>query len=161
VLAAMGGAAGLVLASFIQAAVLRLRPDRLPQLDGVTINAPVFLFTFGLLVVATLLFALWPAITTTKINLLEAIGSGGRTTGSVGRSRLRRLLVVSEVAFSLMLMIAAGLLVRSIVRLHAQELGFRSDHLLRAHLYLPPARYPDSASLTRFVDAYAERVRAL
>ena len=161
VLAMMGGVAGLMLAAFMEAAVLRLRPDRMPQLADVTINAPVFLFTFGLLVTATLLFAIWPALATTKINLVEAIGSGGRTIGSVGRSRLRRVLVVSEVAFSLMLMIAAGLLVRSIVRLHSQELGFRSDHLLRGHLYLPPARYPDSGSLTRFVDAYAQRVRAL
>ena len=161
VLAMLGGAAGLALAQLMEVTVRRLRPDRLPQLADVTINAPAFAFTFGLLVVATLLFAVWPAITTTRINLVEAIGSGGRTVGSVERSRLRRLLVVSEVAFSLMLMIAAGLLIRSIVRLHSQELGFRSDHLLRGHLYLPPARYPDSASLTRFVDAYAERVRAL
>jgi putative ABC transport system permease protein len=160
-LAVLGGLAGLLLAESLLSVMLRLRPDRMPQLASVTINTPVFLFSFALLVISTLLFALWPAFSTTRVSLLDVINAGGRTTTAAGRSRLRRLLVASEVAFSLMLMIAAGLLVRSIVRLHSQDLGFRSDHLLRAHLYLPPARYSDPASIVRFIEQYAERVRSL
>jgi putative ABC transport system permease protein len=58
-------------------------------------------------------------------------------------------------------MIGAGLLVRSIARLQSQEIGIRTDHLIRGHMYVPPARYPDSGALTRFVDSFADRVRAL
>ena len=96
------------------------------------------------------------------MDIVEALKESGRSsTSSVGRRRLRGLLVVSEIALSLMLLIAAGLLTRSVAKLQEQEVGFRSDHLLRAHLYLPPARYPDSPSMTRFVDAFAERARVL
>jgi len=74
---------------------------------------------------------------------------------------MRRVLVVMEMAMSLMLLVAAGLLVQSIMRLQRQQLGIRQDHLLTAHFYLPGVRYPNPDSITRFSDQFADRVRAL
>jgi putative ABC transport system permease protein len=161
-LAGVGGFLGVLLAVAGQQLIAAVRPDRLPQLASVAIDAKVLLFTLALSMLVTVLFGLSPALTAARIDVVEALKEGSRSSTS-GRARvqLRRLLVVTEIALSLMLMIGAGLLVRSIARLQAQELGFRSDHLLRAHLYLPPARYLDSPSLTRFVDAFADRARAL
>jgi putative ABC transport system permease protein len=162
VLAVLGGVVGLLLAAAGQQLIAAVRPERLPQLAGVGIDTRVLLFTLVMSTVVTVLFGLSPALTAARIDIVEALKDGGRSsTSGEGRRRLRGLLVVSEIALSLMLMIAAGLLVRSIARLQAQDIGFPTDHLLRAHLYLPTARYPDSPSLTRFVDTFAERVRAL
>lgn len=161
-LAAIGGGVGVLLASIGQRAMLLVRPDRLPQLATAAMDARVLIFTTAVSIIITIVFGLSPALTAARVNVVEGLKEGGRaSTAGVSRRRVRHLLVVSEVAFSLMLLIAAGLLVRSIARLQSQELGFRSDHLLHAHLYLPPVRYPDSPSLTRFVDAFAARVRAL
>jgi putative ABC transport system permease protein len=71
------------------------------------------------------------------------------------------LFVVSEMAFAVMLLIGTGLLIRSLIRLQEQNTGFRVDHLLTTHLFLPPVRYPDAVSLTRFSGEYLSRVRQL
>jgi predicted permease len=161
-LALMGGAAGVVLARFCETLMLQMRPARLPQLASAAIDSRVLVFTVVVSNGTTLLFGLWPALASTRVNLVDALKDAApSSTASPARLRMRRLLVVSEVAFSLMLLIGAGLLLRSISRLYSQEMGFASDHLLRAHLYLPPARYRDSTMLTRFADTFADRVRAL
>src|SRR5262249_8855774 len=108
------------------------------------------------------LVGLMPAFSSTRLSLVEALKEGGHTSSAGGRRQyFRRLIVVTEMAFSLMLVIGAGLLVKSIIRLQSQQTGFSEDHLLRAHLYLPDVRYPDSASRTEFCDRFAERLRAL
>ena len=161
-LAAIGAAIGIALAVLARDAFLRIAPGTLPQLATVPMDTRVLLFTAAIAVVTTVLFGLSPALTSTQINLADALKEGGRSsTAGIGRRRLRALLVVGEVALTLMLMIGAGLLVRSIARLQSQEIGMRTDHLIRAHMYVPPARYQDSQSLTRFVDTFADRVRAL
>jgi len=95
---------------------------------------------------------------------MAALRQGGRTgTSAPASRRLRHLLVVTEVAMSLLLLVGASLLLRSVVRLEGQDLGIRQgqDHLLKGHIYLPPVRYPDPAAITRFCDQLAARVRAL
>lgn len=161
-LAAIGAALGIALALFARDSFLRIAPGKLPQLASAPMDARVLLFSVAIAMVTTVLFGLSPALTSTRINLADALKEGGRSsTAGIGRRRLRALLVVGEVALTLMLMIGAGLLVRSIARLQSQEIGMRTDHLIRAHMYVPPARYRDSELLTRFVDTYADRVRAL
>ena len=161
-LAAIGAAVGIALAVVARDAFLRIAPGSLPQLATVPMDARVLLFTVAIAVLTTVLFGLSPALTSTQINLADALKEGGRSsTAGIGRRRLRGLLVVGEVALTLILMIGAGLLVRSVARLQSQEIGMRTDHLIRAHIYVPPSRYPDSVALTRFVDTFADRVRAL
>ncbi|HWW85748.1 MAG TPA: FtsX-like permease family protein, partial [Vicinamibacterales bacterium] len=110
----------------------------------------------------SVLFGVAPALTGTRLNLVDALKQGGRT-GTSGRSteRIRHALVVTEMAMSLMLLVGATLLVQSILRLERQNLGIRSDHLLKGHIYVPPARYWDAEAITRFCDEFAASVRAL
>jgi len=116
-------------------------------------------------VLTGVIFGLFPAIASSRVNLIDTLRAGGRIGAAAGsgrgRQRFRRGLVIAEIALSLMLAIAAGLLVQSIVHLQRQDFGFRADHLLKVHFFLPPARYQDPASLTRFTDEYATRLAAL
>jgi len=96
------------------------------------------------------------------LNLVDALKQGGRS-GSSGRStqRLRNVLVVTEMAMSLMLLVGATLLTQSIIALERQHLGIRQDHLLKGHIYVPGVRYPSPGAIARFCDAFAMRVRAV
>ena len=119
-------------------------------------------FTLLVSLVTSLLFGLAPAFMGTRLNLVDALKQGGRYgTSGTGSQRLRNVLVVTEMSLSLMLLVGAGLLVRSILRLQGQRLGIRQDHLLRGQIYLPGTRYPDPGSITRFCDEFSARVRAL
>jgi putative ABC transport system permease protein len=142
--------------------VARVHPAQLPQLATVGVDRGVLGFAFAISILSSLIFGTIPAWTNLKVNPAEAFKEGGRTnTASRGRKRLGRVFVVSEMAFAVMLLIGTGLLMQSVLRLQNQRTGFRADHLLTTHLFLPPVRYPDKASITRFSDEYASRVRHL
>jgi predicted permease len=157
-----GAAAGLVLAKVALLSLVRMHPTNLPQIESVGIDWRVLTFTLSLSLITVLLFGLAPAITGTRLNLVNALKQGGRF-GTVAKSgqRMRNILVVMEMALSLILLISAGLLVQSIIRLQHQRLGIRQDHLLKGHFYLPRVRYPDPGAITRFCEAFANKVRAL
>jgi predicted permease len=161
-LSSAGGVAGLVLARFGLATLGKSHLHDFPQLSSVGIHAPVLLFTLLTSLATSLLFGLAPALTGTRLNVMEALKQGGRA-GSLGsrRMRLRNALVAAEVALCLILVVGASLLVQSIVRLQRQDVGARVDHVLKGHFYIPPARYPDARAITRFSDQFGERVRAL
>jgi len=93
---------------------------------------------------------------------VDALKQGGRS-GTSGRrtQRVRNLLVVTEMAMSLMLLVGAALLVRSVISLEHQRLGIRQDHLLKGHIYIPGVHYPNPGAITRFCDDFATRVRGL
>jgi putative ABC transport system permease protein len=120
------------------------------------------LFALGISLITAVLFGLVPAFTGARVSLADTLREGGRS-GAVGvaRQRFRRLLVIAEIALSLVLVFGAGLLAQTMARLARQDPGFRPDHLLIAHVYIPPARYPDSDAITRFCDSFGQRVRAL
>jgi putative ABC transport system permease protein len=161
-LALIGATIGILLAITARDSFLRIAPGTLPQLASAPMDARVLLFSAAIAMVTTVLFGLSPALTSSRINLVNALKEGGRSsTAGIGRRHLRALPVVGEVALTLMLMIGAGLLVRSIERLQSQEIGIRTDHLIRGHIYVPPSKYQDSEVLTRFVDTFVDRVRAL
>jgi predicted permease len=162
VLSLVGGTVGLVLAHFGLASLARMHTEKLPQLTSVGIDWRVLAFTFLVSLVTSLLFGLAPAFMGTRLNLVDALKQGGRS-GTAGRSsqRMRNVLVVTEMAMSLVLLVGATLLLRSIIRLERQSLGIRRDHLLRGRIYLPPVRYADAGTITRFCDDFASRVRAL
>jgi putative ABC transport system permease protein len=161
-LSLIGGAVGLALAQIGLANLTRTHPEDLSQLSSVGIDWRVLLFTFVVSVGTSLLFGITPALTATRLNLVESLKQGGRS-GTSGRpaQRIRNLLVVTEMAMSLMLLVGATLLVRSIIGLEHQRLGIRQDHLLKGHIYIPPVRYPNPGTITRFCDEFAARVRAL
>jgi predicted permease len=161
-LSVIGGALGLLLARGSVTALTRMHPEGLPQLSSLTVDGRVLVFTLAVSLLTALLFGLVPAFTGARLNLVEALKLGSRTTTSgSGAQRMRRALVVTEMAMSLMLLVGAGLLVQSIVHLQRQRLGIRKDHLLTGHFYLPGVRYPDSGAITRFCDHFGDLVRAL
>jgi putative ABC transport system permease protein len=161
-LSLVGGAVGFACAEFGLRALARMHPENLPQLGSVGIDWRVLTFTVLASLVTSLIFGLAPAFMGTRLNLVDALKQGGRS-GMSGRSsqRVRGLLVITEMAMCLMLLVGASLLVRSIVRLESQNLGIRQDHLLRGRIYLPPVRYTNPGVRTRFCDDFATRVRAL
>ena len=158
----IGAAAGLGVAQIAVSTFREIYSTNLPQLVSLQIDWRVVTFTLFLCLLTTLFFGLVPALKATRLDLIEVLKQGSRT-GSSSRStqRIRNLLVVTEMGMSLMLILLASLLIQSIARLERQSLGIRPEHLLKAHFYMPPARYPDSAAITRFCDQFAMRLRAL
>jgi putative ABC transport system permease protein len=161
-LSLLGGAVGFACTEIGLRALARMHPENLPQLGSVGIDWRVLTFTLLVSLATSLLFGLAPAFMGTRLNLVDALKQGGRS-GMSGRSsqRVRSLLVITEIAMCLMLLVGASLLVRSIMRLQSQNLGIRQDHLLRGRIYLPPVRYTNPGVRTRFCDDFAMRVRAL
>jgi predicted permease len=160
VLGLMGGICGGILAWFGRTAITRFHPSQLPQLSSVAIDFRVLGFGFLISVLSSLIFGTVPAWVSLRIAPSEAFKEGGRSDVSSRRKqRLRRAFVATETALSVMLLIGTGLLIQSLARLQEQQPGFRVDHLLRTHLFLPPVRYPNPSSITRFCDEYVARVR--
>lgn len=161
-LALAGGAVGLVMAGLGDKVLGSLHPAAAEQLAEAAIDGRVLVFTLTVAILTSLAFGIAPAYSLATVHPQAALKDGGRgDTGGRERRSLRRGLVASEVALSLMLSIGAGLLIQSVVKLQSQDLGFRADHLLTEHLFLPGARYPDPDTITRFSDRYTERARNL
>ncbi len=156
------GAGGLVLARWGFGALLTLIPADIPRLDGISLDGRVLLFTLGAALITGVLFGLVPALDASRTDLTGAIRTGGRGVVGSGRSRrTRELLVVAEVALSVVLLSGAGLLVKSLVRLQSEEVGFEPRGVLLAKVDLATARYPDEASMAGFVRDLLGEVQAL
>src|SRR5271156_407314 len=102
-----------------------------------------------------------PALVSTRGEAAGVLKDGGRSSSGASRQGFRKMLVTAQIALSLMLLVGAGLLIQTLERLQNQDLGFRVDHLMRGHFYLPPAQYPAADTITRFCDQLTERIRAL
>jgi putative ABC transport system permease protein len=158
----LGGIFGGALAWWACATLARLQLAKLPQLATVTIDLRVLAFAFGISLLSTLVFGAIPTLRSLKVSPAEALKHTGRTnTGSKSWTHSGRLFVVSEMALAVMLLVGTGLLIQSLIRLQNQRTGFRTDHLLKTQLFLPPVGYPNKTSLTRFSDEYVSRVRQL
>ena len=161
-LSLIGGGVGLLLAKFGVASLAKIHPQDFPQLSSLGIDWRVLVFTLFVSVLTSLIFGLGPALTGSRLNLAESLKLGTRSGATASNARrMRDVLVVMEMAMSLMLLVGAGLLVQSIMRLQRQALGIRQDHLLTGHFYLPPVRYPNPGAITRFSDQFADRIRTL
>ena len=163
VLAGVAGLAGLLLASTLVQALAALSPAALPGIDEVRIDMPVLLFALGLSLVSTVLFGLVPAVHGARLDLSGALKQGGsRAGGARAGARFRSALVVAEVALSVILLAAAGLLLRSFQALQYVELGFTTDRVLVA--FTEYAVTDDPADLRARSNAYADvldRLRAV
>jgi putative ABC transport system permease protein len=162
VLAALGGALGLVLARVGMEALVGLAPASIPRLDTAALDGGVLLFTAGAALVTGLLFGSIPALQAARRDLVAPLKEGGRgATAGQSRQRVRRSLVVAEVALAVVLVIGAGLLIRSFQELRQVELGFDPENVLTLQLALPGTDYPQTADLVAFYPQLLERVEAL
>ena len=161
VLALVGGVAGVVLAFWGTDALVALAPEGTPRIDAVQVDGRVLLFTAGATTLAGLLFGLIPALRVSKADLHLDLREGGRSGMASGGARLRSGLVVAQVALAMVLMVGAGLLVRSFQNLRATDLGFDPAGVVTMQLTLPPSRYPDAETIRTFTDALDARLAAL
>jgi predicted permease len=160
-LALVGGVLGVLLAQWAIETLRVLGPEQLPRLQAVSINGRLLLFTFGLTLITGLLFGLAPALQARGIQLNELIKEGGKSGGGARQRRLRDALVVAEVALALVLLVGAGLLMRSFLKLQHANPGFNPDRVLTAALSLPRARYNDADKAIAFHDRLLEKISAL
>ncbi len=156
VLAALGGAAGLVLAFWGVELLLSLAPADVPRLDEIVIDGHVLAFTLAIATATGLLVGILPAIRSSRPEVLGALRTGdqGSLRGGIGA---RRALVVSQVAIALMLVGGAGLLIRSFGKLVAEDVGFEAESLVTARIALS-SRYSEAATRTAFVTELLDRI---
>jgi putative ABC transport system permease protein len=140
-IALVGGASGLALAYLGLGALKATGPATLPRLDTVGLDTTALVFTFAVSLLASLLFGIVPALRSTNLSLSETLKVGGTRGTSHGRAGFRNALVVAQVAMSLLLMTASGLLIQSYLKLQGVETGFNAESVLQADLQLPEWRY--------------------
>ena len=157
-LSLFAGAAGVGLAFAGIQAIRKFAPEDNYHLHQLTLDSKVLAFTLGAALLTGLIFGLAPAIQTARQNVNESLGKGGRGGGSGVSGRLRNVLVVSEVALALVLLAAAGLMIRSMASLLSISPGFRTDHLLTMHVNLTSPKYQDTKRVKAFGDELLERV---
>ncbi len=161
-LAAVGGALGLVAAAWGVRGLVLAAPSSIPRLEAVGIDGRVLGFTLCVIVVTGVLFGLAPALHAARPDLSGALGDGGRGgTSGRARHRVRRALVAAQVALALVLLTGAGLLVQSFLRLRQVDPGFQPERLLTARIELSQLRYATNESARAFYRDLLERLRAL
>ena len=162
----MGGAAGLVFAWWSIHVVHTIKPGNIPRMDEIGISGTVLLFTFGVSLITGILFGLAPAWRAIKVDLNTTLKAGGRSGQSdsglrIARHQLRGLLVVSEIALSLILLVGAGLLIRSFVRLQKVQPGFSTDHILTMEVAVTGPTYKKDEPVIGFYHEIASRISRL
>lgn len=161
ILALVGGAAGVLLATWGVNLLSRLNTGDLSRMDEVNIDRRVLVFTFLVTLIVGVLFGLFPALQSSAAGLNEALKESGRAFSSGAGGRLRRSLVVAEVALALLLLIGAGLTLRSFDRLTSVDPGFDPQNVLTFRMRLPNAKYPQASQAFAFCVAAMSRVSAL
>jgi Acidobacterial duplicated orphan permease len=158
-LAVMGGALGLLLATWGVDLILKTSPDAIPRAQEIGMDNRVFIFTMAVSVLTGLVFGLIPAWQASKVDAYETLKEAGR--GNSGRRQwVRSSLVVTEVAAALVLLVGAGLLIRSFYRLHQVNPGFSYERLWSANIMLPEKKYSTEQRI-EFWRRLTERLRAV
>jgi putative ABC transport system permease protein len=160
-LSVLGAASGLLLAFWLQTAIVNYGPKDVPLLESLSLSGAVLAFTTVLTVSTAVLFGLLPAWRAAGVDLHVAMRSGAM--GSLGASHrsMRNSLVVAELALSVMLLVGAGLLIRSFARLSGVDPGFDSNNVLSFNLIVPDNRYTDASKMNRYFDDVLARFRSL
>jgi putative ABC transport system permease protein len=161
-LALIGGAFGILLALWSTDVLVSLSPANLPRVKEVGVDRYVLGFTLLISILTGALFGLAPALQASKPDLNETLKEGSRgSSENLGRGSLRRLLVVSEVALALVLLIGAGLMIKSFLRLSEVNAGFNPQNVLTMMLSLPRAKYKEPHSQAAFFQEAFERIKGL
>ena len=158
---AIGGALGVGVVAIMLQTLIAAAPADIPRLHDVGLDLFVFIFATGVTVLSALIVGLVPALRGGWATLPHQALTASRLSGTPGAARLRGALLVAQVALALVLLVGAGLLVRSLIKLNAVDYGFAQDGLLALNLDIPAARYPDVGAQSRFYERLLERVRAL
>lgn len=159
-LAFAGGAIGLLLAQGSLDAAAALLADQLPRADEIALDARVLLFVTGASMLTGLLAGVVPALRAGRTDLTESLKEGGRHDGAVG-IRTRRLLIICEVALSVVLLMGAAVMLRSLLSLRGVDAGFDPHGVLTMRVSLPETRYAERAQTTAFFEAALQRIRTL
>ena len=159
-LATAGGGLGLLLALWCRDLLVMFSPGNIPRLDEARLDGRVLGFSIGITLLTTLLFGLVPALQSSKPDLVATLKEGGQKGGSQG-GRIRNALVVTEVALALALVIGAGLMIRSFIRLQQVDPGFNASNVLMISIDLPGARYPEDSQAIAFFEQAEQRIKAL
>ncbi|HKS43056.1 MAG TPA: ABC transporter permease, partial [Blastocatellia bacterium] len=161
-LSIIGGALGLVFALWCRDLLIGFSPGNIPRLDEISLDGRVLGFTVGITLLTTLLFGLVPALQASKPDLTTALKESGQKGGGTFQGRrLRSALVVAEIALSLVLVISAGLMIRSFLKLQKVDPGFKADNLLTMRISLPGIRYPEDSNARTFFEQAQERIKNL
>ena len=165
VLASAGGALGLVIAvwgiELLTATIPGSIISTMPYLQDIRIDSGILAFACAVTLMTGLVFGLAPALQATKAGLQESLKEGGRSSSDSTRHRMRNLLVVSEIALALVLLLGAGLLIKSLLRLLEVEAGYNPRNLLTMQVALPAARYSESDAQVAFHKQLLARLESL
>jgi len=162
----LGGVLGLLLAFWSRGALLKLFPNdianlNIPRVEQIPIDGGVVGFALLLAVFTGALFGILPALHTSAADPYATLKAGGRSSSPAGRERTRNILVIAEMALSLVLLAGAGLMIRTFLRLEGASLGFNPDHVLTAELLLPGSKYPRLEDHARFLNEALHRITGL
>jgi len=160
-LATLGGALGLAIAQLSVTVLKRSAATTIPRIEQVTIDGPVLLFALSLICVVTLLFGSSPAFQGSRVSLVGALTHAGRGADTGASHRQRRALVMVEVGLSVVLLVAAGLLLRTFGQLHAVQLGYQTQDIVRFSLNLPNAEYESLEEVRTFYRTLEARLDGL
>ena len=155
-----GAAGGLLIARIGLGSAAALIPSQFAMLDlRAGVNTRVLMWSIALAIVTGILVGVFPALQATRTDPQESLKADARAGGGRAGARLRQALIVTEVALSVMLLLGAGLMMRSFLKLQAVDLGFPTRGILTMRLTLPQQKYPSGEAITAFFEELARRVR--
>ncbi len=161
-LSAIGGLAGIVIAVVVVHSGAAFLPSSLPRISEISLSWPVLFFAFALIALTGILCGLAPALSSIRTDVLDALRDGGHAVGGGhAQRRLRSVLVITETALALLLLVGSGLLLRSFARMLETDPGFEPQHVLTAHLTLPTQDYPTQDKVNGFYKELVLRLAAL
>ncbi len=161
-LSTAGGGAGLLAAYACVKALIAAAPANIPLLEQVGLDGRVLAFTAAISILTGLVFGLAPALQATRAGTAETLKEGGRSgTAGAGRHRMRSLLVVSEISLALVLLVGAGLMLKSFLRVVQADPGFRPEGVLTMRLSLPPVKYDQPEKTAQFIHQALEKIQAV
>ena len=164
-LALIGGSLGLFLALWgveaLVAAIPQMQLNSMPYLRGLRVDNSILLFTFGLSVLTGILFGIIPALQSSKFDLHSTLKEGGKSSASTMRQNFRKALVVAEVALSLVLLIGAGLMLKSTIKLLQVDPGFNSENLLSFQVNLLRTKYNEDEKIVNTYQTLIDRIESV
>jgi putative ABC transport system permease protein len=160
-LSAIGGVAGLFLSIWLTDVLMSMLPEGAPRIEQVGIDYRVLAFALGISALTGILFGIVPALQASKLDVTSALKEGGRSGEGHRRTSARSLLLIGEVALSLMLLVGAGLLIKSFLRLQEVRPGFNAHNVLIANLALQGPKYKDDQPCVEFFRQLIERLEVV
>jgi putative ABC transport system permease protein len=164
-LSVVGGAAGLLIAYWGVPALVAVLPqsqlNAMPFLKSVRLDAGVLTFSFALSLLTGLVFGLAPALQSSRLDLNGVLKEGGRNASASASHRLRSAMVVTEIALAVVLLVGAGLMMKSLLQLLQTNVGFKTENVLTMTVILPPTKYTEANQQINFHEQLHERVQSL